>query len=549
MHPLYSASSAPIKNSASLASLGTINCFGVECDPMDRIERSEDFFVIDSSRVVRAIDLGDERTVWTRVPGFIRSNKQLLGYPGRNICLIDDLRFYNLYKENSGWPILYDLTAECAVYLGGHPEAFTDFKLLDDSYDKFDWDIHCEHLETLIVNQHFEEAWDFVEDSSLRPHANHPRFQFAIGALGLKAGRYFVAKRAFHQAQQMGHPDGFKSELIAWSKATQNFREENFLPFGALDRGNRTGALIHLRALRKKDPILANGPLAYCLRGTPYDLEGIEVCYEGLMLDGEQADLYGHLWSFLTERENDSEALRIAQDHIRLYPEDLSALTNGIDSALLLGKETLAKYYSHAYLTRAVNLNSALYNLFKVFEPSRNWTQLNEFFLFIVPLMRACTPRTLYLQGEILLELGEMDPAFEYLERAMRAAPEDAQTLLAYGRALGRAGRYEEAIQFISTVVADKNRDDDIGYQTLFLKLLSELLRYQGRSQEALAVWPNRTQFSPSFLSAVGPQPFVEYAICLYENGYMVEARQVLNLVEQKFPRERSVLAIVEIMK
>lgn len=508
----------------ALHSIGTINWDCRPAERLNRISQHQDFWCIDQSHCfAKVADLGLRALpdwAWVRIPGF--------WYPIPDPQELSLLPFVELNTDLKH--ISPDLSLNTLVATDRPPlsskeppkEQFVAPQRLSEFEQRaLASDLSRSEVELLSV--------EFPGD---------PRVTFILGALAYKEEDLLGAKAAFHKASLLGHPDALEAEWNIQSLLARPFREKYPEVFERIERGDRLRALMLLRNVRDREPLHANAILAYCLRTANEPLEGLETCQATLKLDPHQSDVLGHMWAYLTQLRRDQEALETAKTRIREYPQDPQAYTDALDSALLVGDLAAAGRFAHQYLIHSVNTHTALKNLFKYYESIHDWTTLKQFFELITPLQRALTPETLVLYGEALIELHEHTAAEKILNRALAAAPQETDPILSYGRLLARRGDEREAIRFLQSVLADRNRRDDIPQQLLLRALLSELLRNTENLIEAVSVWDECPAFDADAAEKVGPRPFVEYGYCLAETGELEEALSIKNSLHELFPHE-----------
>ncbi|MDC0358344.1 hypothetical protein OAO01_05960 [Oligoflexia bacterium] len=524
----------PIAESAPLSviAIGKLAATGAPQSISKRVRKNDATWIIDKSfcfqQRILPRDNGQALQLWMKVPGFfqIQDTQHQLGldYCCQINSLVsdadDNLSLHTLYDQKSKtfYPILKDT------------EINTSAKNIADLSPT-----RLSEIENLFLSeQHTQAANSLFE--LVDAGCAHPRVLFDLGVVHLSRAQYREARAVFHQAHLMGHPDALEAEWQATNFETQAFRDKYPDIFLSIQRGEPLRALTHLRMLQAEEPILANAALAYCLRTAGEPEEGLTACQAVLEQDPLVSDVYGHLWAFYTQLQNDQAALEVARTHLSLYPLNPQAFTDALDSALLLGDLELARWYTYGYLVNAVNLNTALKNLFKYFEVLREWKPLRGYFDVIIPLLRAPTPEILTYYGEILTELQEHTHALNILNQAMMAAPHEASVVLANGRAIAKAGDIPSAIKFMHTVTNDPNRNDHLPNRYLMLAFLSELYRNNGDLEDALNVWASCPAFDDQLLALVGPRPFVEYAHCLAENEDVVQAMLLYQIVKKGFP-------------
>ena len=402
-----------------------------------------------------------------------------------------------------------------------------------------------DQAEEMIATKQYDVAQEqFGELLRIAPW--HPRLHFNLGIIGFHSEDYHLAKARFHRAAQLGHPDALNAEWKMQSMLAKPLRERYPEVFFQIQNGDRLRALTVLRAIRHEHPLHGNATLAYCLRSANCPEEGIEVCHAALAKDPDQSDVYGHLWTFHTQLNQDEQALSVAKERIWRYPMDPQAAVDALDSALLLNELELAYCLTQLYLLHASNFNLALKHLFKYAEQSHAWAEQRLQYEALFPHMRAKTPETKVQYAETLIELKDFQSAFNTLEEALRSNPERVETVLAYGRALARSGELDGAIRFISSVVNDHNRTDTPDQQLLLMSLLSELLRYSDQLEEALHLWQQAPRLDATALHELGPRQFVEFACCLAESGDIVAAREMVDLLNPQYSHDPLVRQVDE---
>lgn len=364
----------------------------------------------------------------------------------------------------------------------------------------------------------------------------HPRVWFARGVAAQLQQNHRLSRDAFHQAMLLGHPDALTAEWLMAGLLAKPFRMRHQKAFELLDRGAWPQAVSEFQAIAKDEPLHGNATLAYLLRRGGDPVQGVEACKASLARDPLQADVYSHLWSFLTTLGMDHEARIVAQTRLLQFPQDVAACHDGLDSSLLLEDLPSASHFLWGALCNSQNFNTALKSLFKYYEALRDWATLRHHFEAILPFLRAPTPETLVLYGEVLTELGDFVAAHPVLERAVGATPESPDGVLAYARSLARAGEETQAAKFLMTVLGDRHRIDGIEDRLLLIALLSEILSRTGRPREALQLWPALAEFTPELLAKVGPRPFVEFGYCLLQAGEPKALRWIEHLVSSQFP-------------
>jgi tetratricopeptide (TPR) repeat protein len=501
----------------SALAIGNITFDGKHSNRCSRIKSTDDYLIIDNSYCFRTELIRQPSKelcrVWVRVPGFShllnsKQNNKLESVSQLNdLCCLEQncMPLHSLYYSHN--------KSFHSISLSPRPRSKA---VSVEDYQKINMQIS--ELEDLISAGDLELPQQKLK-SLLNCFPCHPRIVFDWGAVNFCLGNYDSAGRAFHQAAVLGHPDGLEAEWATSSYKAQSFREKHSEAFDHIQNGEPLRSLTVLRTLKKEAPLLANAALAYCLRGANEPLEGMEAAAAALQCDPHQSDVYGHLWSYFTELEQDQRALEVARLHLHHYPLNPQAYIDALDSALLLGRTREAWWYCQGYLLQAVNLNTALKNLFKYYEYCRNWDKLGDYFSQIMEVMRAPTPATLTQYGETLIEQNKFSQAFTVLERALMADPGSTTTVLAYGRALAQSNQINEAIKFIYSVLGDKNRIDSDSEYFLLVAFLSELLRNSGQLPQALKLWPPEDWFDMQLLQAIGPRPFVEYVYCQAENN------------------------------
>lgn len=526
MNDLTSTTQLPL----AVEALGTLTYNGAASDRDARISLSGTQVTIDNSICFRLRETVDDQPTdireWIRLPGFfILLSEQpscaaeylWLCYPG---CSIEG-------QWNPSWRFVNSKTgADSCV----SPQSAAKLPAPDYSKDLRD---HIQLLEQAIIDRAITGA-EMLLAGPLKS-CYHPRLSFAKGALHFIMEDFHAAKPHFYQAACSGHPDGFEA-VIASNAATSRAFLQRFPDLDAiLKQGEPLRALTHLRTLKAEHPLDANILLAYALLKAGEPMEGLAACEAALAIDPLLPDVHGHRWNYLFQQERDQEACCAAGEHIRLFPMNLRPYTDGLDASILSGELSAAWWYANQYIVQAVNLHTALKNLFKYFEVTREWSLLERHFDTITPLLRAQTAETLTLHAETLIEVGSFEEAFKLLEQALRAAPERVDTILSYCRGYARMGDLDGAIKLLSTVMNDPSRDDRTTDRFLMLSLLSELYRSVGDLQSAAAIWPDGSTFNAELLQVVGPRPFVEVAYCYAEAGALTDANRVLTLLLEEY--------------
>lgn len=504
--------------------LGAIAADGSRRTASQRIRIQNDFIVIDGSAVF-SFERRDPTNCdgeWVRLPGVIQSVAPECA--GLFRCAVQT-------RNPLCWA---DLNTGAEAYVGEDSRAKAAMPICSSNSAL---ESQAATIEELLCAGSHDAAYPLLIDA-LSGSPEHPRLLYAKGAAHIQRSEPEQAKACFHGAMWHGHPDGFDAELYATSLIAKTLRDKYPETFQHIQRGEGARALTILRAIRSEEPLHANAALAYCLRSTQQPEEGIDACMTALSLDRYQSDVYGHLWAFYTQLGRDTEALSVATEHIMHYPFHAPAYMDALDSCLLLGRIEEAGWYARMYLTLAVNLHAALKNLFKYFEATRDWETGLHYFDSIVACLRAPTPETLTLHGELLTEMAQFERAEQKLERAVEADPGSVEAILAYARSQARAGNESAAIKFLQTVLKDPSRVDVVEQQMLLVSLLSELLRNTDQLDEAAALWPAAELFDGTLLKRVGPRPVMEAACCYFERGERDAARQLARLAEAEFPQE-----------
>lgn len=403
-----------------------------------------------------------------------------------------------------------------------------------------------EQVEILLNEDRWDKAFDYWQSSQL--HAcKHPRVEFLQGVVCFKQGNFATAARHFQSAYQLGHPDGHLAELEMLKLIGQGMHKQHpALCKNFYDR-DYAKALNDLQNI--PDDFLQQklALMAYCCRHTLQYEKGLEICKQAISAeDSKHSDIFSHKWVFETQLGLDQQASQTALQHLQRYPIQASAFVDALHSSLLLGNLKEAKFFAYGYLIHAQNLNLALKQLFIYYEHSTDFSEALLVFQALFPKLRSPTPESLMRYAEILLECNQAEQSFPLLERALAAAPESAEVVLCYGRALARSNLMQQAIKFMESVVHDQNRQDSTPERFLFITLLSELYRNADQLSSALALWPGSENFNAPLLEAIGPRAFAEYCYCLAEQGADTDAERILSLLLAEYPNEPVVLKLRE---
>lgn len=531
------AQSAPL----SALALGTISFDGARNKPCERITRIENYVLIDNKHCFTEVPIDHplygSAVRWMRIPHFFhtlsKTDQQAL-----ECCFqINDLRAHadQDFPQHALYnPKTKNVTCICLA----DPQSGTV-----TSSDAFYSEL--EAAEYALHNCDHERAQTFL---STLTSENHPRLLFLRGALAFALEQYDQAKGYFHQAALFGHPDALEAEWKTSAFLTRELRQAYPEAFNHIDRGEPLRALTVLRSICDQYPPHAAAILAYCLRAAGVPDEGIKLCKQALRFDSEQSDVYGHLWSYYNDLKQDDSAYAIARLHLQHYPTSAQAYLDALDSALITNRLEVADAMVHGYLLHTDNICLALKQLFKYFEAKREWQTLKHYFEIMSASAARLTPELHALHGEVLVECDDFSVAADKLDLALRAAPQDAQIVLAYARMLARANKLAEATRFMTSVMNDWNRTDDKAQWYLMVAFLSELLRNQGLLDEALRLWQEDQQIGPALLNAAGPRPLVEYSYCLAESGLQEAAKSVCDLVQTEFS-ETYIVQQLELMQ
>ncbi len=530
-----SGEAAPLPISA--AALGRIYFDGKPRTLDERLEERNGFLLIDGIACFKRIACrskdGSCISVWMRAPRFM----PLLEAPPAGLPLIYQVNeeaalhgfpLHALYDPANGRVLNVSLTSSDACWKV--PAGCTD---------------EVEQAEKLISEGRLAEAFRCLAELPGEA-ARHPRVLFAQGALSYRSRNFVLAKRCFHAASLYGHPDAFDAEVKATAAIGSHFRLQNPGIFQCITEHRFADAARQLRALLPQYPQDANAVLAYCLRREGLYAEGIKACTSALECDLRQPDVLGHLWACRTSCKLDNEALQSARLHLQLYPLNPAAFTDALDSSVLLGDKLRARWFALGYLVQAVNLYTALQNLFKYHELCRDWETLNRYYEAVLPALRAPTPQVLTEYGEALVETGRFGEALEALDRAMRAAPDSPETVLAYGRALAKSGDPHAAIRLISSAIGDGGRRDVEPQRMLMITFLSELLRNTGNLQEALELWERAGAPEPRRAPIFGVRPLVEYTYCLAASQRYTRALMLTRFLKAEAPEQYVVQELEE---
>ncbi len=517
--------SVPTSLPQACIGLGNISFDGELALGATRVSQEPWGMLVDGFRSYRSIEIAG-RTLWLQVPPWSASDESVPRIGQFASLVLDEGRPALLFalKTADG-----ALSAFAGPFAAGRIPPTAELPPMPDDLTVF------EQLEDLLLRRKMLPVEQQL--TQLTQHFPfHPRVWFARGIAAQIQQDYRLSRDAFHQAMLLGHPDALTAEWMMAGLLAKPFRGRHQAAFELLDRGAWREAITEFEAIAKDDRLHGNATLAYLLRRGGDPVKGVEACKASLAQDPLQADVYSHLWSFLTALRMDYEARIVAQTRLLQFPQDIAACHDGLDSSLLLEDFASANHFLLGALCNTQNFNTALKCLFKYYEAVRDWTALRRHFEEVLPFLRAPTPETLVLYGEVLTELGDFAAAHPVLERAVGATPESPDGVLAYARSLARAGDETQAAKFLMTVLGDRNRIDGIEDRLLLISLLSEILSRTGQPREALKLWPSLAEFTPELLAKVGPRPFVEFGYCLLQAGEPKALRWLEHLVSSQFP-------------
>jgi len=345
---------------------------------------------------------------------------------------------------------------------------------------------------------------------------------------------------------ELGHPDGLQAEWATTAAITRELRVKHPLVNDAIERHDWHRAIQLLNDHCHENPTIAHALIATCARHAGLDEVALHSARLSLSLDSLQSDVLGHLWSCLTLFQMDEEATATAKLRATLYPQDIGALRDLFDSALLSNDFDTAYRELHALIAHSTTATGALRYVFRYIDHTRDWSKAPHYFNELLPERPSGESLTQY--GEILTELSRFDEALPHLERAMQLSPQDSDTVLAYARGLARSGDETGALRFLQTVLSDSSRTDSLDARLLMVTLLSEILCRTGRTAEAINLWPEPEAFTEELLTKVGPRPFIEFAYCLISVARIPEARLIQRLIGERFQEMHTVREFHEIM-
>ncbi|MCB0324061.1 MAG: hypothetical protein KDD69_10825 [Bdellovibrionales bacterium] len=387
-----------------------------------------------------------------------------------------------------------------------------------------------------LAEQH-TEAWRF----SARAH-------YARGCLAEVMEDHGKAARHFFEAQRLDHFAAPDKLLAAQSREAKPFRDQFPEVFDWIRRGERLRALTTLRGVAPLHPLVGNAILSYCLRNIGAPEEGLRACEASLNQNPYQPDVLSNMWSFLVELEMDEEAKAIAARHLSLFPSDLSAISNYIDALLLTGDIESALLNAHRYLIESPELQQSIKQLFKVYERAELWPELAALLDEMMLIVTGPTSETLSYYGEALIEVERFAESEEQFERALVIEPGNAKVVLGYGRALARAGREDDAIRLLRTVLSDPNRIDKPQDKIFVVTLLAEILRRTGTPEASLESFREYLGYDVFELTkAAGPFPALEYTESLLLLRRLNEAQTILASLAAEWPTDPHVLELVAI--
>lgn len=386
----------------------------------------------------------------------------------------------------------------------------------------------CEALEQAIIANDLSS----IDIDFSKPPPSHPRWFFAYGALLVKSGRLAGAKRFFHLAGQLGHPDALDAEWSVHERLSREFRTTHTALYEALEGEDGEEALRIIDSLpRDADRIHKAVAETYACRIAGGSERGIKAASLALSIDSAQSDILAHLISFYIAIGDDTAALEYSQKLIRQYPNHAQGYHDGLHAALLLGRGELAYFFAQGHLLHSKSPESALKSIFAFHEATADWENLETAFNAILPEIRRPMPSTLVSYAEVLTECGKYSRSIEILKEVVANNPELPDAVLALGRALARCGREREAIRHITTILSDESRHDSAESRALYVAFLSELLRRTGNIMSAMALWRWEKRDA-----ALGPRPLAEYIECLSELGERTAALAELPELKRLYP-------------
>lgn len=388
----------------------------------------------------------------------------------------------------------------------------------------------CQELELAIASGDLEG----INIDFTKPPPCHPRWMFAYGALLVKSGKPEAAKRFFHIAGRLGHPDALSAEWSTHEMVSRAFRSENPTLFEALEAEDGEDALKIIAELPSGiDQLQLRVAETYACRISGDNERGVNAALRALAIDGAQSDILAHLAAFYISLGNDAAALEVSQQLVREYPHYSQGYHDGLHSALLLGKGEFAYFFAQGHLLHSRSPESALKSIFAFHEATADWENLELAFNSILPEIRRPMPSTMVAYAEVLTERGKFERSIELLKSVVTNNPELPDAVLALGRALARCGREAQAIKHITTILADDSRHDSPESRALFVSFLSELLRRTGNSMSAMALWRWEKKDT-----SLGPRPLAEFIECLDEIGDRAEALTHLPKLQKMYPHD-----------
>jgi tetratricopeptide (TPR) repeat protein len=388
----------------------------------------------------------------------------------------------------------------------------------------------CAALEEAIASGNL----DNINIDFTKPPPCHPRWMFAYGALLVKSGKPAAAKRFFHIAGRLGHPDGLNAEWSTHELISREFRADNPGLFEEIEAENGVEALGLIDELPNgSDELQRSVAEAYACRIAGANERGVKAAIKALSIDNAQSDILAHLAAFYISLGNDTNALEVSQQLIREYPTYSQGYHDALHSSLLLGKGDLAYFFAQGHLLHSKSPESALKSIFAFHEATADWENLELAFNSILPEIRRPMPSTMVAYAEVLTERGKFDRSIEILKSIVANNPELPDAVLALGRALARCGREAQAIKHITTILADDTRHDSPESRALFVSFLSELLRRTGNSMSAMALWRWESKDT-----SLGPRPLAEFIECLTEIGDRAEALSHFPKLKKMYPHD-----------
>ena len=499
-------------------------------------------------------------TFWASLANILRLPKHELGlFSMLRIELTEGLP---LVVEIEDWlspfPGLWDLTEQLAAKKICPSETIEQFKQGANSIS----------LEKRLVleNSVRENDIEILTSLACTPDACSvldSRWQYTLALANEKLGKIRRARDFFQQAARLDHIDAEHGFSRLQAKLTEPFRKRFPDVFQMIKHGERLRALTTLRYVAPEEPLHANAVLSYCLRGSDQVEEGLKACNISLQLDSNQNDVLANKWSFLNRMGRDQDSFDTALFHLSLFPKDLTANMNLIDSLLLGGAEKQALTLAFRYQIFSSQMQLSLKQFFKVYEQIANaallaeigprngqttWQELVDIFERVLPRVSGPTAETLAYFGEALVEVERFKDAQQIFDRVLALEPGNGKIVLGYARALARANRENEAEEFLSTVLLDPNRIDSKEDQLFLITLLAEIQRRTGRPEAGLQTFASFEGNLPQLSTEIGPFPALELAECLIACERIHDARNIVLELLPHWPEDKYVADLARVV-